>query len=170
MSNEQNNSGCEKQLFPLLDIQDVLSILNEISIFAGLSEKQLYTLFPLLEKASYKASEKVFEQGSQPSHIYIIQSGSIKLVVNEKQDPLELIVFEQGHCFGETSVIGIQPHAVTAITVEDTELIVLSRNALLSLLKSDIDLFSILILNIAREACRRLYKTDEILLHYVLRE
>ena len=83
-----------------------------------------------------------FWLGSQPSHIYIIQSGSVKLVVNAKQSPLELIVLEEGHCFGETSVIGIQPHAVTAITVEDTELIVLSRNALLSLLKSDIDLLS----------------------------
>ena len=67
-------------------------------------------------------------------------------------------------------MIGIQPHAATAITVDDTELIVLSRNALLSLLKSDLELFSILILNIAREACRRLHKTDEILLHYVLRK
>jgi len=170
MSNEQNESGCEKQLFPLLDIEDVLSILNEISIFAGLSDKQLYKLFRLLEKTDYKKGEKIFEQGSQPSHIYIIQSGSVKLVINEKSDPLELIVFGEGQCFGETSVIGIQPHAATALAVEDTELIVLSRNALLSLLKTDLDLFSILILNIAREACRRLHKTDEILLHYVLRK
>ena len=170
MSNEQNESGSEKQLFPLLDIEDVLPILNDISIFAGLSDKQLYTLFRLLEKAHYKTGEKVFEQGSQPSHIYIIQSGSVKLVINEKLSPLELIVIEEGHCFGETSVIGIQPHAATAITVENTELIVLSRNVLLSLLKTDLDLFSILILNIAREACRRLHKTDEILMHYVLRE
>jgi CRP-like cAMP-binding protein len=94
----------------------------------------------------------------------------VKLVINEKSDPLELIVFGEGQCFGETSVIGIQPHAATAIAVEDTELIVLSRNALLSLMKTDIELFSILTLNIAREACRRLHKTDEILLHYVLRK
>ena len=170
MSNEQNDSGGEKQLFPLLDIEEVMPILNEISIFAGLSDKQLYTLFRLLEKAHYKAGEKIFEQGGHPSYIYIVQSGSVKLIANARQTPLELIVFQRGHCFGETSVIGIQPHAATAITVEDTELIVLSRNALLSLLKSDLELFSILILNIAREACRRLYKTDEILLHYVLRE
>jgi CRP-like cAMP-binding protein len=170
MSNEQNESGNEKQLFPLLNIEDVLPILNNISIFAGLSDKQLYTLFRLLEKTSYKKGEKVFEQGSQPSHIYIIQSGSVKLVINEKSNPLELIVVEQGQCFGDTSVIGIQAHAATAVAVEDTELIVLSRKALLSLLKTDLDLFSLLILNIAREACRRLHKTDEILLHYVLRE
>lgn len=170
MPNEQNESVSEKQLSPLLDIEDVLSILNEISIFAGLSEKQLYTLFRFLEKTDYKKGEKVFEQGDQPSNIYIIQSGSVKLVINEKSDPLELIVFGEGQCFGETSVIGIQPHAATAISVEDTELIVLSRNTLLSLMKTDLNLFSILILNIAREACRRLHKTDEILLHYVLRK
>jgi CRP-like cAMP-binding protein len=170
MSNEQDNSGSEKQLFPLLEIEDVMPILNKISIFAGLSDKQLYTLFRLLEKAHYKTGEKIFEQGGRPSYIYIVQSGSVKLFVDSSNAPLELIVIGQGHCFGETSVIGIQPHAATAMAVEDTELIVLSRNALLSLFKSDLELFSILILNIAREACRRLYKTDEILLHYVLRK
>jgi CRP-like cAMP-binding protein len=168
MSDEENVPGGERPSFPLLDVEDVRPILNEISIFAGLSEKQLHTLFRLLEKAHYKAGETIFEQGSRPSHIYIVRSGSVKLVVNAEQIPLELIVFEEGQCFGETSVIGIQPHAATAITVEDTELIVLPRSALLSLFKSDLELFSILILNIAREACRRLYKTDEILLHYVL--
>ena len=170
MSNERNDSGSEKHLFPLLDIEEIMSILNEISIFAGLSDKQLNTLFRLLEKVHYKVGEKIFEQGGHPSYIYIVQSGGVKLIANARQTPLELIVFQQGHCFGETSVIGIQPHAATAIAVEDTELIVLSRNALLSMFKSDLELFSILILNIAREACRRLYKTDEVLLHYVLRE
>ena len=168
MSNENNKLEGEKQLHQLLDVEDILPILNEISIFAGLSDKQLYTLFRLLEKVRYKAKEKIFKEGEQPSHIYIVQSGRVKLVVNAEQTPLELIVFEEGQCFGETSVIGIQPHAATAISVEDTELIVLSRKALLSLFKSDLELFSILILNIAREACRRLHKTDEILLHYVL--
>jgi CRP-like cAMP-binding protein len=168
MSDKNSILGGEKPLLPLLDSEDVLPILNDISIFAGLSDKQLSALFRLLEKAHYKAGEKIFEQGSQPSHIYVVQSGSVKLVVNARQTPLELIVFEKGQCFGETSVIGIQPHAATAIAVEDTELIVLPRSALLSLFKSDLEVFNILILNIAREACRRLHKTDEILLHYVL--
>ena len=170
MSDEEKKFDGEKQLSPFLDIEEILPILSEISIFAGLSRKQLDTLFRLLEKAHYKAGETVFIEGSKPSHIYIVQSGSVKLVVNAKQTPLELIVFEEGHCFGETSVIGIQPHAATAISVEDTELIVLSRKALLSVFKVDLELFSILILNIAREACRRLHRTDEILMHYVLRK
>ena len=168
MSDEPKEPSEERRSYALLEIDEVLPILNEISIFAGLSDVQLRKLFQLLRKTSYKAGEKVFEEGEEPSHIYIVQSGSVKLVVNAEDTPLELIVFEEGQCFGETSVIGIQPHAATAVCVEDTELIVLSRNTLLSLYKSDLELFSTLILNIAREACRRLAKTDEILLHYVI--
>ena len=151
----------------LLDVETILPILNKISIFAGLSEEQLCTLFRLIEKVDYKAGEEVFEQGSQPSHIYIVKTGKVKLVATEDDTPFELIAFEQGHCFGESSVIGIQPHAATAIAVEDSELLILSRTLLLSIYVSDIQLFSTLILNIARETCRRLHASSEILLHYV---
>lgn len=155
-----------KSYFPLLEIEDVLPILNKISILAGFSDKQLYSIFRLLEKVSYKAGEIIFEQGQEPSHIYIIQTGKIKLFVTKDRTPFELIEFEQGHCFGEASVIGIMPHAATAVAVEDTELIVLSRTTLLAIYKTDLEIFSILILNIAREVCRRLHASSETLLHY----
>jgi CRP-like cAMP-binding protein len=155
---------------PLLGIENVLPILNKISIFAGLSDPQLYTLFKLLSRVSYKANEFVFEQGEEPSYIYIVKTGKVKIVVWEEQVPLELIVFEEGHCFGEASVIGIQPHEGTAIALTDTELIVLSREALMSIYESDKELFGILILNIAREVCRRLHASDDILLHYLMKK
>jgi len=149
-----------------LHIDEVMPILNKISIFGGLSEKQLHALFQLLEQVSYKKDEYVFRQGDEPSHIYVIISGTVKLIMEEHGTPLELIVFTEGHNFGETSMIGIQPHSASALAVEDTELIVLSRKALLSLHTADPELFGILILNIAREACRRIHNTDEVLLHY----
>jgi len=160
----------EKQYSPLLDIENILPVLNKISILAGLSDKQLYDLFRLLEKVSYNSGEIIFEQGTEPSHIYIIQSGKIKLFVSQHDTPFELIEFDQGHCFGEASVIGIQPHGATAIAAEDAELIVLSRNALLSIYEKDKEMFSIIILNIAREVCRRLHGSSETLLHYMLKK
>ncbi len=167
MSDERKDPSNKERSFTILNAEDVMPILNDISILAGLTETQLHMLFRLLRKTDYKAGENVFEEGEQPGDIYIIQSGSVKLVVNAEETPLELIVFGKGRCFGETSMIGILPHAATAVCVEDAELIVLSRNTLLSLYKSDLEMFSTLVLNIAREACRRLAKTDEILLHYV---
>jgi CRP-like cAMP-binding protein len=158
----------DKIYLPLLDIEEVLPVLDKMSILAGFSDKQLYSLFRLFESVSYKAGEIIFEQGQEPSHIYIIQTGKIKLFVSKDGTPFELIEFGQGHCFGEASVIGIQPHAATAVAVEDTKLIVLSRTTLLSIYKTDLEIFSILILNIAREVCRRLHASSETLLHYKL--
>lgn len=143
-------------------------MLNDISVFAGLSDRQLYTLFQELEEVSYGDGETIFAQGSRPSHIYIILTGQVKLIVSDKDTSLELIEFQPGACFGETSVIGIIPHEASAVAVGQTELLVLSRQVLMSLYKIDIELFSLLVLNIAREACRRLSQTDQILLHYVL--
>lgn len=157
-----------KQHTPLLDIESVLGMLNKISLLAGLSEKQLYSVLRLLEVVGYKKGEYVFEQGSDPSYIYIIRSGRVKLFINKHDTTLELIVFGEGQSLGEASVIGIRPHSASAIAIEDCELIVLSRKALMSIYESDKEIFSILILNIAREVCRRLHAASETLLYYKL--
>ena len=152
------------------NFEGVRSILSRISIFSALSDKQLNTLFPYLKKKSYKKNEYIFRKGDDPSHIFIIQRGAVKLVLNaETNSPLELVEFDVGACFGETSVLGIQSHSASAVAIEDTDLIVLQRSVLLSLFEKDLELFGILILNIAREACRRLHASDETLLHYVLK-
>ena len=153
---------------PIVDDDAVLAILDKISILAGLDADQLSRLFDMLHLVRYQAGEHVFEQGAQPSHIYIVKTGRVKLIIWEDDTPLELVEFGEGRCFGEASVIGIQPHKGTAIAECETELIVLSRPNLMSIYESDKELFSILILNIAREVCRRLYASGDILLHYLL--
>ncbi len=153
---------------PLLEVEDVLPILSQISILAGLTEQQRNSVCGLLEKTTYKKGRTIFRQGHQPTHIYIIKSGVVQLIVSQDDTPFELVVFRQGQCFGESSVIGILPHAATAFAMEDTELIVLSRDALMNLYDADIKLFSILMLNIARESCRRLHSSSETLLHYFM--
>jgi CRP-like cAMP-binding protein len=156
----------EKNRLPLLDVENILPILNKISILGGMTDKQLYEIFRRLETVSYRAGEKVFEQGDSPSHIYVVRSGRVKIVADVDGTPMEVAEFGVGECFGETSVIGILPHVASAHVVEDSELIVLSREAILSLYHLNKEIFGMLILNIAREACRRLHKTDKILLEY----
>lgn len=157
----------EKALLPFSDIAHILPILNKIGIFGGLSDAELAVVFRKLESVSYEADEIIFAAGDAPTHIYIIRSGTIKLIADIHNEPLEIVAFSVGECFGETALIGIQPHSATAIAIEKSELLVLTGESLLSLYHTNKDVFGMLILNIAREACRRLHKTDAVLLHYV---
>jgi CRP-like cAMP-binding protein len=158
----------EKYRLPLLDVEKVLPILNRIAILGGLDDAQLYTVFRLLEVEHYKKGEFIFRQGDAPSHIRIILSGRVRIVEEVNGTLLELFELKTGDCFGETSVMAIYPHTASALAVEETELLVIPRNKLFGLYESDAKLFGMLMMNIAREACRRLNKTEDIMLHYAL--
>lgn len=155
---------------PLLRIEEVLPILNHIAIFGGLTDAQLYRVFKCLQTISYEKGDAIFEQGSAPSHIYIVRSGAVKLVAYVDNEPLELIVLDEGDCLGETAVIAIQRHEASAVAICKTELLIFPRETLFALYDTDPELFGMLMLNIAREACRRLSKTENLMLHYAMRK
>jgi CRP-like cAMP-binding protein len=156
-----------KELTPLLDIENLLSILNRISIFGGLDDDQLYFLFKILKQSHYKKGEYIFRQGEVPSNIYIIQKGKVRFIEEVDMTPYQIFEFGEGNCIGEASVLSRQPHVVSAVACEDTVIMVLSKEDFFKIFKKDKNLFSILILNIAREICRRLKSSDDVLLHYI---
>ncbi len=151
---------------PLTEVENVLPILNRIALFGGLTDAQLYAVFRRLLHTHYRQGEFIFEAGDEPSEIYIVWRGRVELVLDVGGANLAERVFEVGDCLGETAVIGIQRHTAGAVARTDTDLIVLPRSVLFGLYDTDPKLFGMLILNIAREACRRLRSADEILLHY----
>jgi CRP-like cAMP-binding protein len=62
--------------------------------------------------------------------------------------------------------MSMHKHTASAMAKEDSEVLVLSRRALIDLRHADIELFAMLMMNIARELARRLQLTDAMLLHY----
>ncbi|MBP1732836.1 MAG: putative transcriptional regulator, Crp/Fnr family [Deltaproteobacteria bacterium] len=152
---------------PLTDIESVISILSKISVWGGLTAEQQEKIYQRLEVGTFKKGEYVFRKGDQPSHIYILKSGKIDLLTSDQDVSVQKETLETGGCFGVAALMAMQVHMVTAIAAEDTEVMVLSREALLGLLHEDIELFALLMMNIAREIARRLKLTDDILLQYV---
>lgn len=151
---------------PFVDVESILPILSKISLFGGLTDAQLHVVFGLLEQTHYDQGEFIFEEGDPPSDIYIVRTGSVELVLDAEDSRLAEAVFTVGQCFGETALIGIEKHTAAAIAKEGTDLIVLPREGLFGLWETDKELFGMLVLNIAREACRRLHRADQVLLRY----
>jgi len=153
---------------PLLDAQKIQSILSKISLLGGLNDPQLETVLNELRTLNVKKDDLIFKQDEQPTYIYIVLSGQVKISRDCNGAALELLTVEPGQCFGETSLIGIQPHSATAIALVDCELVVLSRDALLTLFEKDKELYSMLILNIARETSRHLRDSREHFIEYAM--
>jgi CRP-like cAMP-binding protein len=146
-----------------IPFEEVIPILSKLSIFGGLEEDKQRYLTSLLKSVNYSKAAYVYRQGDDASHIYIVRSGKVMIVAESPAGKILLASFQTGDCFGETSVLGIQPHSASALTAVDTQLMILSRQALLNIFETDPPMFGILILNIARETCRRLHHVDAVL-------
>ena len=148
------------------DKQVFLALQADTSIMGGLSDAQVSTLLDLMDTVSFADGQSVFYSGDPASAIYIVLRGNVRLDFGEDGHPLSQIEFKPGDCFGETSVIGIQPHSASAIAKGEITLFRLSTSALFALYETDTKLFAMIIMNVAREASRRLHHTDSLFLAY----
>ena len=149
-----------------MSTKELLSTLKEVTIFSGFSNDDLQYVCDNCEVMDARIGEVILEEGTPATEILILLTGRVTIVLNIAEDPIELMEFGTGSCIGEASVIGIQMHSASAVVIEDTTVMVLKRQLLMQLFEDDKALFSLLILNIARELARRLHHTDEVLLHY----
>lgn len=152
---------------PLRIFTPVLSMISEISIFGGVTDEQWKTILPKLERGIFKKGERIFEQGNEPTHIYIVQSGKVELLISDETVAFEKKLLGPGECFGQVSLMSMHRHSATAIAEQDCVIVGLSRHALIALKEEDIALFALLMMNVARELARRLMLTDNLLLHYI---
>jgi CRP/FNR family transcriptional regulator, cyclic AMP receptor protein len=120
-----------KTFVPLVDIDSVLSILSKIAIWGGMLDEQRSRIFKRLEVGRFEKGEYVFRKGDQPSHIYIVKKGKIDIFISDQDTEIEKETLTVGGCFGVAALMAMETHMGTAIAVEESEVLVLSRQSLL---------------------------------------
>lgn len=150
----------------ILTSRGLLETLQNVTIFSGFSTGDLQHICANCSLVDARVGEVILEEGTPATEILILLKGRVSIVLGLKDEAIELMVFGPGSCIGEASVIGIQMHSASAVVIEEATLMVLRRQVLMQLFEENKALFSLLILNIARELARRLHHTDEVLLHY----
>jgi CRP-like cAMP-binding protein len=158
-----------EKFIPLADVDSVRAILSKISLFGGTTDKQLKSILCRLQVGLAKAGDYVFCEGDDPLYIYIVKRGRLELLLRDCDVQVDVHELGVGECFGEASIMSMRKHTACAIAMEDSEVMVLSRRALIELRHEDVELFALLMMNIARELARRLQLTDGLLLHYLRR-
>lgn len=78
----------------------------------------------------YKKGSVIFHENDLRDNAYIIESGEVEISTTREGRKLPLVRLGKGEVFGETALLGSGARTATAITLEDTEVFVISPKLL----------------------------------------
>jgi CRP/FNR family transcriptional regulator len=100
---------------------DIVRLLGRVSLFAGLSERDLEELAQVAVPRSWLPGEAVFREGDTGDTCYVIRSGSVR-VTRRHSDGRQITLAElrQAEVFGELAMFGGETRSATVEAVEPT--------------------------------------------------
>jgi CRP-like cAMP-binding protein len=120
------------------------------------SETSLATITAALRIRRFRKGETVFHQGDPGNALFVVASGSVKVVLpsDEGAEPAIVAILGPTEFFGELAILDGAPHSATIVAVEPTETLVLDRQTLLDLIDNDRELRRALLASLAAEIRR----------------
>ncbi len=131
---------------------------NRHSLFGGFSQEDLAKVAHLFEPKSFAAGDVLLTEGEPNNQIFFLLSGSVRVT----RRGLFLIDFREGDSFGEIEMLDTRPSAATIAALEPATAACLSHAGLYALYKLDTRLYSVFMMNLARDLARRLRRMDEL--------
>jgi CRP-like cAMP-binding protein len=137
-----------------------IELLRQVSIFEGLDRPALAWLGKCLRPVSYARDSLIFGQDDEGDALFIIERGRVKVsLYGEGGREVILSIFRAGDFFGEMSLLDGQPRSANVLALEESDLLVLSREDFVGHLRSE----PATALNILAEMSRRLRRADEVI-------
>ena len=105
-------------------------LLDNISLFADLSESDREAINKLAVTRSYAKGTLVMCEGDHSDSLYIVLSGKVKVFLSDEEGKeVTLNTQGPGEYFGELAMLDEAPRSASVVTVEDTKLAVVSKAA-----------------------------------------
>lgn len=110
-----------------------LSTLARIPLFAYCTERELLAIAGITRPICFHSGATVFREGDQGQGLFLVVAGSVSIV----KEGREIARLTPGANFGEMSMLDEPRRSATVRTNEDTELLLITRDAFFSLLRRD---------------------------------
>ena len=104
-------------------------VLRSVPLFALLDDDETAVLAGQVELKHFAARERVYKRGDAGGQAYVMLSGRVR-VTTVDEDQQEVVVDEPGHgdFFGFASMLEQTPHHTTALAVEPSSCLEVSRD------------------------------------------
>jgi CRP/FNR family transcriptional regulator, cyclic AMP receptor protein len=110
--------------------------LRQIPLFALLDDEEIAVLAAQVEVKKFAPRQRIYKLGEPGKHAYVMMSGAVR-VTTVDQDHQEVLVDEphDGEFFGFASMLEDTPHQTTAVAIQETACVEVSRDDIAALLR-----------------------------------
>lgn len=131
--------------------------LKMIPLFSELREEELEDLSKVSVRQMFKKDNMVLIEEEVGSTMFIILSGRVKISrISDEGREVILSILVDGDFFGEMAILDGQTRSANAVTLEDTEMLIIRRENFLRMLHD----YPQIAINLLKELAHRLRRSD----------
>jgi len=138
-----------------------LALLQMMPIFGGIRDDILQFILDASPIVSMAKGKFFFREQEPASSMFVLERGKCAILKSWKSREYLLHELNTGDCFGEMSLIDLQPRSASVLATEDSVAIEIASATLYQVYKKDLEQLALIYMNMGREVSRRLRETDE---------
>jgi len=136
--------------------------LKSLSIFRGLSNRELGQLLQMFHSRTYHEGEPLFLEGDIGRALFVVESGRVELTKSGPDGrPQKLAELGPGSFFGEMALLEHLPRSASAVAMQESALLLLYRSRLDEILDSYPHIGIAIMTHLARLLSARLRRASE---------
>ena len=132
--------------------------LHDWEFFQEFTEEELEKAIMQLSLRRINEGEVIFEEKDPGDHLLLLLEGKVEISVHSHAQNRIIAVLDPGSIVGEMSMLDDHCRSATARALEDTELLILTKNKLMTLLEESPNLGVKFLLQLGRIVSLRLRK------------
>ncbi len=118
-----------------------LLFLKKVSIFNELNEEVLQLISKKARTLNFRKGAILMSEGETGESLYVISSGKVKIFVSDENgNEMTLFVEGPGSYIGEISLLDGSPRTASAITLEKTEVLSISKTDFIDVIRAHPDI------------------------------
>ncbi len=141
-------------------MKEVIELLKQSELFAGLPEDKIQQIVTIGSPRVYGAGDMIIAAGDPSDELYIVQEGLVEVLVSSgpapdvpgAQEMMAVVQLGRGQVFGEMALVDRGARSATVRCVKsDTQLFVIPRDVFWDLCEQDHHIGYVVMRNIARD-------------------
>ena len=146
------------------NINSLIESLSSLHIFKNMDKEDILEILKISEIKKFNPGVTLFKENDESeSTMYVIIEGRIEISSESFKNKEKISLFSAGKglTFGEMSFLDTQPRSATIITVEETEVFIISRKYFDQLLEQKPKVAAKFLFGLSDILSRRLRATDQ---------